>query len=387
MTETAQRPPIDWVTTILFSATFVVAVTVVPLYGAFAGYSAANWAWFGAFLIATGVSITAGYHRLWSHHAYEAHWSVRLFFMLFGAMAIQNSILIWAAGHRPHHRYVDDEVQDPYSARRGLWFSHIGWMLRRHPSGEPDFKYVKDLERDPIVMFQHRHYVPLVLGMNIGLPLLVGVFTGDIIGALLLCGVLRLVINHHVTFFINSLAHFWGTRPYTDANSSRDNPVLALLTYGEGYHNFHHLFAHDYRNGVRWWQWDPTKWLIAAMSGLGLASKLRRTPAVAIEQARLDMQFIRAHAHVAQQAAAGDGKRLAELRDFVSHEYDAFTATLAEWSAARDVWLTARREQVAEVVESFDRAHFAAYAREVEASFRAQRRRLEQMMLRHAIPA
>src|SRR5262249_53937115 len=158
-------------------------------------------------LVASGISITAGYHRLWSHRAYEAHPALRMFFMLFGAMAIQNSIYIWAAGHRPHHRFVDDIDRDPYSIRRGMWFSHMAWMLSRYESGEPDFKYVKDLERDPIVMFQHRHYVPIVLAMNIVLPVLVGWLSGDVFGTVLLAGLLRLVINHHVTFFINSLAH------------------------------------------------------------------------------------------------------------------------------------------------------------------------------------
>jgi stearoyl-CoA desaturase (delta-9 desaturase) len=377
MTDTTTHAPINWVTTILFSTTFVAAVIGVPLYGWLVGYSAAAWVWFTVFLIASGLSITAGYHRLWSHHAYEAHWSVRLFFMLFGAMTIQNSIYIWAAGHRPHHRFVDDEDLDPYSSRRGMWFSHIGWMLRSYASGVPDFKYVKDLERDPIVMFQHNHYLPIVLTMNIALPLLVGVLSGDVWGTLMLAGVLRLVVNHHVTFFINSLAHGWGRQPYTDQNTSRDNPILAFFTYGEGYHNFHHLFASDYRNGIRWWQWDPTKWLIRAMSMLGLASKLRVTPSVAIEQARLDMQFNRAQVSVAKHAARGDGYAT-ELRDFVTREYDAFTATLAEWSAARDAWIAATREQVA---EQFERIDLTAYAREIEQRLRAQRRRLERMLL------
>ena len=377
MTDFSARPPIDWVTTILFSTTFVAAVIGVPLYGYFVGYTTASWIWFALFLVASGLSITAGYHRLWSHRSYEAHWTVRAFFMLFGAMAIQNSIYIWAAGHRPHHRFVDDEMRDPYSSRRGLWYSHIGWMLRKYPEGEPDFKYVKDLERDPIVMFQHNHYVPLVLAMNIGLPVVVGLISGDLFGTVMLAGLLRLVVNHHVTFFINSLAHGWGRQPYTDQNTSRDNPILALLTYGEGYHNFHHLFATDYRNGIRWWQWDPTKWLIRGMSLVGLASKLRITPSVAIEQARLDMQFNRAQASVAKHAERGDGFA-AELRDFVTREYDAFTATLAEWSATRDAWITATREQVAEQLERID---FTAYAREVEQRLRAQRRRLERMLL------
>ena len=377
MTDTTTHAPINWVTTILFSTTFVAAVIGVPLYSWLVGYSAAAWVWFAVFLIASGLSITAGYHRLWSHHAYEAHWSVRLFFMLFGAMTIQNSIYVWAAGHRPHHRFVDDEDLDPYSSRRGMWFSHIGWMLRSYASGVPDFKYVKDLERDPIVMFQHDHYLPIVLAMNIALPLLVGVLSGDVWGTLLLAGVLRLVVNHHVTFFINSLAHGWGRQPYTDQNTSRDNPILAFFTYGEGYHNFHHLFASDYRNGIRWWQWDPTKWLIRVMSMLGLATKLRVTPSVAIEQARLDMQFNRAQASVAKHAARGDGYAT-ELRDFVTREYAAFTATLAEWSAARDAWIAATREQVAEQLERID---LTAYAREIEQRLRAQRRRLERMLL------
>ena len=377
MTDSREHAPIDWITTILFSTTFVAAMVAVPLYGAFFGYSPASWIWFGIFLAATGLSITAGYHRLWSHRTYEAHWSVRLFFMVFGAMAIQNSIYIWAAGHRPHHRFVDDEDLDPYSSRRGMWFSHIGWMLRRYESGIPDFKYVKDLERDSIVMFQHRHYVPIVLATNFGFPLLVGLVSGDLWGALLLAGVLRLVVNHHVTFFINSLAHGWGRQPYTDQNTSRDNPILAFLTYGEGYHNFHHLFANDYRNGIRWWHWDPTKWLIRGMSFLRLTSKLRITPAITIEQARLDMQFSRAHVSVARKAERGDGFAV-ELRELITREYEAFSSTLAEWSATRDAWMAATREQVAEQLERFD---FAAYAREIESRLRAQRRRLEQLPL------
>ena len=142
----------------------------------------------------------------------------------------------------------------------------------------------KDLQRDPIVMWQHRHYGLLTLIMNLALPVLLGVWHGDIIGTVLLVGLLRLVINHHVTFFINSLAHFWGSRPYTEANSARDNGFLAFLTYGEGYHNFHHIFQTDYRNGIRWWQFDPTKWLIKGCELINLTSKLRVSPEDKIEK-------------------------------------------------------------------------------------------------------
>jgi stearoyl-CoA desaturase (delta-9 desaturase) len=292
---------------------------------------------------------------------------------------VQNSIYVWAALHRRHHQFVDDVDSDPYSIGRGFWFAHIGWMLRRHPSGEPDFRTVRDLERDPLVVFQHRHYAPIAIGVNVLVPALAGLAVGDLWGTLLLAGVLRLVINHHVTFFVNSLAHWWGARPYTDSNSARDNPVIALLTYGEGYHNFHHCFASDYRNGVRWWHWDPTKWLIYALSRIGLAHRLRVTPSIRIEHARLDMQFKRTRERIAQSAARGHA--LAHLREVLTREYEAFTTTLAEWSAAREAWLVATRERVAEQIASFD---FKAYTREIELRLREQRRRLEYLSLQIA---
>ncbi|HVN41467.1 MAG TPA: fatty acid desaturase, partial [Steroidobacteraceae bacterium] len=197
----AEYAPINWVTTVLFTLLPLAAVICVPWYGLAHGYSTAAVVLFFVTLFATGLSITAGYHRLWSHRAYSAHWSVRVFFMVFGAMAMQNSILIWGSQHRTHHRFVDDWDRDPYSARRGFWFSHMGWILRDYPSGRNDFTNARDLERDPIVMFQHRFYLPLVLLTNIALPLALGWAFGDLWGVFLLAGLLRLVINHHCTWF------------------------------------------------------------------------------------------------------------------------------------------------------------------------------------------
>jgi stearoyl-CoA desaturase (delta-9 desaturase) len=287
------RAPRLWVNTLLFSLTFLGAITVVPWYGVVHGYSAAAWTTFAVLLAATGLSISAGYHRLWAHRTYRAHWSVRVGFMIFGAMALESSILAWSSGHRNHHRYIDDTVRDPYSARRGFWFSHIGWMLRDYPSGKRDYSNIQDVMRDPIAVFQDRYYVPLVLATNIGVPLAVGWWANDVWGVFLLGGLLRLVVNHHATFFINSLAHIWGSQPYTDANTARDNGLLALLTWGEGYHNFHHRYAGDYRNGVRWWQWDPAKWLICALSWVNLTRDLKRLPVLAVQHARLAMQLKR----------------------------------------------------------------------------------------------
>ncbi|MFN3587507.1 MAG: acyl-CoA desaturase, partial [Moraxellaceae bacterium] len=270
MTTVHERAPINWAAAIVLTATPIAAATIIPWYAINYDFSTAAWVSFIVLLWFNGLSITGGYHRLWAHRAYEAHWSLRLFFMLFGAMAIQNSILIWASGHRTHHRHVDSVEKDPYSINRGFWFAHIGWMLRKYESGRDDFSNASDLMNDKMVMFQHNYYVPIVLVMNIGLPLALGWMLGDLWGVFLLGGLLRLVISHHVTFFINSLAHMWGSRPYTDENTARDNPFLAFFTYGEGYHNYHHIFQYDYRNGVKWWQFDPTKWLIAALSWVGI---------------------------------------------------------------------------------------------------------------------
>ncbi len=365
-------PPI-WTNIILFSLTFLAAAVLVPWYGIAHGYSAAAWVLLGVFLTANELSITAGYHRLWAHRAYEAHWSLRLVFMVFGTMALQNSAWAWCSGHRRHHLNVDDEDLDPYSARRGFWFSHIGWMVREYPSGREDFANIPDLRRDRILAFQHRHYLALVLLTNFGLPLLAGWLVGDVWGVFLLAGVLRLVLSHHFTFFINSLAHMWGSRPYTEENTARDNPVLAVLTFGEGYHNFHHIFAHDYRNGVRWWQWDPTKWLIAGLQYVGLTRKLKRTPVFQIQRALLAMQFQRAQHALAQVAPTAPPSRITELHQHIAREYDSFLAAIADWAKVKEQWLTEKKRAV---VEHWEHASFQLRFKELEQRLRLQRRRL-----------
>lgn len=339
-------PPRVWITTILFSLTFLGAITIVPWYGITQGFSTAAWVSFIVLIFANGLAITAGYHRLWSHRAYEAHWTVRLVLMLFGTMALENSIAAWASGHRRHHRFIDDNDHDPYSAKRGFWFSHIGWMLREYPSGKHELTNIPDVWADPIAAFQHRYYVPLVLVMNIAFPLALGWVLGDVWGVFLLGGLLRLVINHHVTFFINSLAHMWGSQPYTDANTARDNGFLALLTHGEGYHNFHHRFASDYRNGVRWWQWDPTKWLIFTLSCLGLASQLRRIPDVRIQQTRLERQFKKLEEKLARREQGSPHDQLAAIRTHIATEYASFKEAFDRWHAVREQRNEERREEL-----------------------------------------
>ena len=335
------KPPIIWTNVLIFSITFLVAAIAVPYYAVTVGFS---WQEIVATILCLGycgMSITAGYHRLWAHKTYEAHPLLQWFFAIGGAFALQNSALHWSSDHRVHHKFVDQNDKDPYSAQRGFWFSHIGWMLREYQSQRySDYSNVRDLQNNPIVMWQHKHYLALVLLMNIGLPALLGWFTGNIAGMLLMAGLLRLVVVHHCTFFINSLAHVWGSQPYTDKNTARDNGFLAVLTYGEGYHNFHHIFENDYRNGIKWWHYDPTKWLIKALSWVGLAKDLRTSPQERIESARLQMQLLHAKSKVLNLPNAD------EIIEKIQQEYELMKQHLLEYYQAQKALLEAKRKQL-----------------------------------------
>ncbi|WP_105258334.1 acyl-CoA desaturase [Pseudoalteromonas sp. T1lg88] len=341
-----KKPPLLWLNVLFFSLSFLAALTLVPWYGITQGYSASHWWAFVACMFFAGLSITAGYHRLWAHKAYEVHPVIEVIFALGGAFALQNSALHWSSDHRVHHGQVDDPEKDPYAATRGFWYSHIGWMLRDY-QGEAYSNYnnARDLQRNKVVMWQHKHYMKLVILMNIGLPLLLGVLFGDIIGMLLLAGLLRLVLSQHFTFFINSLAHIWGSRPYTQKNTARDNGLLALLTYGEGYHNFHHIFASDYRNGIRWWHYDPTKWMIRTFAYVGLAKKLKRTPIERIEQAKAQTLLTKTKVELAAKEVAHD--KLALLQN----EYEVLLKKLQHFCQVQKQVLEAKKNSMLQQCE------------------------------------
>ena len=247
---------------------------------------------FVAFYLACGLSITAGYHRLFSHRTHKAAWPMRLFYALFGAAAFQNSAIKWCSDHRRHHLKTDQE-EDPYTVKNGFMWAHMGWVMV--DQGEEIVEHVNDLQEDKILAWQDRNIFLIGFLVGIVMPGVVGLLAiGGIhgfLGGLIYGGFLRVVIVHHATFLINSAAHTWGTQPYSTANTSRDSPILSFLTFGEGYHNFHHTFQADYRNGHKWYHWDPSKWWIMAASWVGMTKDLHRIPKKSIETQRMKTAF------------------------------------------------------------------------------------------------
>ncbi|MCM2314970.1 MAG: fatty acid desaturase [Thermoanaerobaculia bacterium] len=335
-TTTAEK---DWVNILFLMLTPIIGVFGTAWYTIAHGF---EWWMLGLGVVMyflVGLSITAGYHRLFSHRTYEASRAVEFFFAVFGALAAQNSILWWSASHRVHHRFVDRDW-DPYNIQRGFWWAHIFWIFYKNPDSG-DFSNSKDLLKNPVVMWQHRwHYVIMVV-VGFGLPALVGAFFGDWVAGLLWGGFVRLVFVHQSTFFVNSLAHKAGA-PTFDANvSARDNWAVALVTLGEGYHSFHHRFPGDFRNGIRWYQWDPSKWFIRGLQAAGQAWSLRRVPAPSIEQARMEA------------AVLGLEPRLAVVpRDRAEEIRQRINAAREEFARAIELW----RRQAEERADGFSTA-------------------------------
>ena len=348
-----ENAPINWIPAFVLISTPLAALLIVPYYLWTHSVSWQVWAIFAFFMAWNGLSITVGYHRLWSHRTYQAHPIVKWFFLIGGTLAVQGSVFDWCAGHRLHHRHVDDIYQDPYSAKRGFWFSHIGWMLKNYPSGNYDYKNIPDLKADPVLVAQDKYYALWILLANIGLPALFGWMVGDVAGTLVLAGLLRLVLSHHFTFFINSLCHMFGTRPYTDTNTARDNPILAIFTWGEGYHNYHHFFQYDYRNGVKWWQYDPSKWIIYGLSKIGLTWDLKRIPDVTIQHAQTEMAFKLAEKKVATFSGNLTSDFQA-IKDRLNSEQQAFKQTIAEWQALKTQAIEMKKNEFAQRIHEVD---------------------------------
>jgi stearoyl-CoA desaturase (delta-9 desaturase) len=265
---------IRWVGIVFLLVIHIVGIVGTPLYIYFFGITASEIALFFFFVIATGMATTLGYHRLFAHGTFKTSPSVRFLLLLFGAATFEESALKWSSQHRQHHLFTDTE-HDPYGVNKGFWHAHIGWILFwRH---RVNYDNVKDLRRCRLVCHQHDHHEWWSIGGGILLPMLIAAWIGHPLGGFVMTVCLRMVVVLHPAFFVNSFAHTFGTRSYGRCGTARDNWIGALLTNGEGFHSFHHRFPTDYRNGIRWYDWNPTKWCIYLMSKLGLAWELKRT--------------------------------------------------------------------------------------------------------------
>ena len=248
------------------------------------------------FYFCTGFGITGGYHRLWSHRAWNAVTPVRFIVLMFGAAAMQGSARWWCRNHRAHHKFTDTS-KDPYNVRKGFFCAHFGWMMFKQDPKEVGRADIEDLNNDPMIVFQHNYYSFIVIFASIALPTLIAGFGwGDFAGGYYYAALARIVLVHHATFFVNSLAHYLGDQAYSDLHTAFDSVITALLTLGEGYHNYHHEFPQDYRNGIKWFHYDPTKWTIMLLYHLGLAYDLKWIQENEITKAKLQVQQSRLQA-------------------------------------------------------------------------------------------
>jgi stearoyl-CoA desaturase (delta-9 desaturase) len=229
----------------------------------------------------TGFGVTVGYHRLFTHRAFETQPAVKAILGILGSMAVEGPLLKWAAAHRRHHQH-SDEPGDPHSPHLhgeglrglflGLWHAHVGWLFA--PDARGLARYVGDLRKDRLLR-RISVLFPLWVLLGLLLPTLAGgLLTLSWKGALLgflWGGLARIFLVHHTTWSINSVCHLWGSRPFRSDDHSRNNVVFGVLAMGEGWHNNHHAFPTSARHGLRWWEIDVSYWLICVMARLGLA--------------------------------------------------------------------------------------------------------------------
>ena len=239
------------------------------------GYTVLDWVLLAVLYIVTGMGITVGYHRMMTHRSFESHPWVKACLLVTGGWAVQNSALLWCSDHIRHHAHTDEEA-DPYNATKGFWHSHVGWLFIHTPYRED--RFTAKLRSDPLIVWQHRYY-RVIVASGLLLPFGAGYLNGGLTGGLgcfLLAGVLRTVLVLNSTFTINSLCYMVGVQPHGTQDSSRDSWLISFISFGEGYHNYHHTYSHDYRNGSKWYNFDPSKWLIYSLSLLGLTYNLHR---------------------------------------------------------------------------------------------------------------
>ncbi|MGJ3252488.1 MAG: acyl-CoA desaturase [Elainellaceae cyanobacterium] len=222
-----------------------------------------------------GIGICLGYHRMLSHRSFRVPRWLEYAIAICGALAIQGGPIFWVSGHRQHHAYTEDVENDPYSARRGFWWSHVLWILYPQPKAFDQkcySKYAPDLMRQPFYRWLNRNFLLLQVPLAV-LLYAIGGWSFVIYGIFV-----RAVFLWHSTWFVNSATHKWGYRTFAADDNARNLWWVSLMTYGEGWHNNHHAFPRSAQTGWRWWEIDVTWWTIRLLERLGLAKKVGVIP-------------------------------------------------------------------------------------------------------------
>jgi sn-2 palmitoyl-lipid 9-desaturase len=281
--ETAPGNPqslrLDWLTVVFFATIHLVAL-LAPW---FFSWSALGITLFLHWLFGS-IGVCLGYHRLLSHRSFKVPRWLEYAIAILGALSLQGGPIFWVAGHRLHHAYTEDENQDPYSASKGFWWSHILWIFYPRPEFfEYEYyqRFAPDLARDPFYRWLNRNFFWLQIPVGLLLYALGG-WSYVIYGVFL-----RSVILWHTTWLINSVTHMWGYRRFASKDNSCNLWWAAILTYGEGWHNNHHAYPHVARCGWYWWEIDVTWWAIKMLKTIGLAKDVNLPPPQAMETGNL----------------------------------------------------------------------------------------------------
>lgn len=282
------KAPIVW-----FNVMVALIGHVLAVYGVVCYSHKASWASWGFYIgigLCSGLGVTAGVHRYWTHKTYKARLPFQVVLMMFNCISMQNDIIEWCRDHRVHHKYTETDA-DPHNALRGFFFAHMGWlMMKKHPQVLIKGKNVDitDLKRDPVVMFQHNHYLKLCFLFSLFLPVFIPWFCWgeNPVVAFYILFVFRYVVTLHSTWVVNSAAHLWGEKKYDGHINPSDNWFVCIAALGEGWHNYHHTFPYDYSTS----EWGPslniTTILLDVMAMFGLVYDRKQVSQEAIERVR-----------------------------------------------------------------------------------------------------
>jgi stearoyl-CoA desaturase (delta-9 desaturase) len=261
----------------------ILTVVIAPLIGVILAIrllwqSAVSWSDLTLLLVMyslVALGVTVGFHRMLTHRSFTPHPVVKFILLVLGSMAFEGPALSWAATHIKHHA-VSDREGDPHSPVDGFFHAHMGWLFTKQME-DPNV-YCRHLVKDPIIAFVSRTFL-LWAGLSLVIPFAIGGWHGLIWG-----GLVRMFLTHHVTWSVNSVCHTFGKRPYETNDASRNEWVVGLLAFGEGWHNNHHAFPRSAIHGLRWWQFDLSGLLIVSLEKLGLARDVYRVPPDQLER-------------------------------------------------------------------------------------------------------